>query len=199
MRVSKAQAAANRERIVQESSRLFRERGLAGIGVAEVMQSAGLTHGGFYGHFASKDDLITEAGARAMADALQNWQKVAAEFDETPLATYMADYLSAERRDNIGEGCLLAALGAEIAREDTSVRQVVTEGLQEIVDVLAAAMPTGSDGERRADVLAMYASAVGALVMARAVDDPVFSDEILAATARGIRKQMACGRPDRGR
>jgi TetR/AcrR family transcriptional repressor of nem operon len=193
MKVSKAQAAANRERILAESAQLFRERGFAGIGVADLMKSAGLTHGGFYGHFQSKDDLIAQASARTLAETLEEWKQVAAQADETPLAAFMAAYLTPEHRDNPGEGCLLAALGAEIAREGAPVRRAVTEGLQAIVAVLAEAIPVGSESERRADVLAMYASAVGTLVLARAVDDPALSDEILAATARALEKNTTTG------
>ena len=193
MRVSKKQAADNRERILQESARLFRERGFAGVGVADLMRSAGLTHGGFYGHFASKDDLMAQASARALAQSAEDWTQVVERASAMPLTGFMAAYLAPEHRDNPGEGCLLAALGTEIARADGPVRRAVTDGLQAIVEVLAEAIPEGSESERRADVLAMYASAVGTLVLARAVDDPDFSDEILAATARALAKGTATG------
>src|SRR4051794_15120593 len=113
MKVSREQAVQNRERIVETAARLFRERGFEGIGVADLMKEAGLTHGGFYGHFSSKEDLIAEASARALAQSLALFTKVAERAPADPLPAIAGAYLTSKHRDNPGEGCVLAALGAD--------------------------------------------------------------------------------------
>src|SRR3954469_22029107 len=122
MKVSREQAVENRERIVETAARLFRERGFEGIGVADLMKSAGLTHGGFYGHFASKEDLIAQASAHALGRAQEHWDKFAERVQDEPLAKLQTWYLSEAHRDHPGAGCLLAALGADAARQGGAVR-----------------------------------------------------------------------------
>src|SRR3954467_1835598 len=117
MKESREQAAQNRERIVEAAARLFRERGFDGIGVADLMNEAGLTHGGFYGHFSSKDDLIAEASARALGSSLAQFSELARRRAADPLAAIATAYLSKGHRDNPGEGCVLAALGADVSRQ----------------------------------------------------------------------------------
>src|SRR5881392_4417068 len=116
MKVTREQAAQNRERIVETAAQLFRERGFEGIGVADLMKEAGLTHGGFYGHFSSKDDLIAEASARALMHSLALFSTVAERGAADPLSAIAAAYLTGRHRDNPGEGCLLAALGSDVSR-----------------------------------------------------------------------------------
>ena len=190
MKVSKEQMAENRERILDTAAQLFRERGFDGIGVADLMKSAGLTHGGFYGHFASKDDLMAQATARALARLQAHWSDLARQTlarDGDPLAVIETTYLSARHRDAPGQGCLLAALGADAARQGPGVRAAVTDGVRSMIDGLATLMPGRSKAVKRQRALADYASLVGAMVLARAVDDPALSDEILHATAAALR------------
>ena len=127
MKVSREQAAQNRERIVEAAAQLFRERGFDGIGVADLMKKAGLTHGGFYGHFSSKDDLIAEASARALTRSLADWSKVADRASGDPLSAVAGAYLTSRHRDNPGAGCLLAALGPDVSRQGPAVRRTVTD------------------------------------------------------------------------
>src|SRR5947199_6007747 len=127
MKVSREQAAKNRERILEAAARLFRERGFEGIGVADLMNEAGLTHGGFYGHFSSKDDLIAEASERALAESLPLWSGLASDRSGDPLPAVAAAYLSGEHRDNPGAGCVLAALGPDVSRQGAAVRRAVTD------------------------------------------------------------------------
>jgi TetR/AcrR family transcriptional repressor of nem operon len=181
MKVSREQAAANRERILDVASRLFRERGLDGIGVADLMQGAGLTHGGFYGHFASKEELMALACDRALSDSLERWRARAARGGKNPLPAIAKPYLSTRHRDDPGAGCALAALGAEVSRHAPPVRRAFTEGLRPLVDVLADAVPGKTRAARRRKALAIVAGMVGALVLARAVDDSELSQEILKA------------------
>src|SRR3954463_8449571 len=116
MKVSRERAARNRERIVEAAAQRFRERGFEGIGVADLMKEAGLTHGGFYGHFASKEDLIAEASTRALAQSLARWDKLAARAPDNALFAIANAYLNSKHRDDPGAGCLLAALGPEVSR-----------------------------------------------------------------------------------
>lgn len=194
MKVSKEQMAENRERILDAAAQLFREKGFDGIGVADLMKSAGLTHGGFYGHFASKDELMAQASARALQRLQAAWSALAHEaaaHGQEPLAAIEAAYLSPRHRDAPGQGCLLAALGSDTARQGPAVRRAVTEGVRAQVDGLARLVPGRTKAAKRQRALADYASLVGAMVLARAVDDPALSDEILRAAAAALRLPAA--------
>jgi TetR/AcrR family transcriptional repressor of nem operon len=183
MKVSRIQAAENHERILDIATRLFRERGIDGIGVADLMEAAGLTHGGFYGHFKSKEDLVAQACARAVARMRQNWTSVVDQSTGDPLEALAATYLTAKHRDGAGRGCPMAALGPEIARQGPTVRRAFTDELRPFLDYLSRVVQASSTGVRRQKALAAYASLVGALVISRAVDDTALSNEILAAVA----------------
>ncbi len=186
MKVSREQAAENRERIVDTAAKLFRERGFDGIGVADLMKAAGLTHGGFYGHFASKDDLAAEACARALGKSVSGWDALIEEAEEDPLAAITASYLSPKHRDRAGAGCLIAALGADVSRQKPSIRRAVTEGLEELLQRLEGLVPARSKAVKRQKALATFATMLGALVMARAVDDRQLSEEILQAALASL-------------
>jgi TetR/AcrR family transcriptional repressor of nem operon len=186
MKVSRQKAAENRERILNVAARLFRERGFDGIGVADLMKNAGLTHGGFYGHFFSKEDLMAQACARAIADSLDVWNRRADCATESPLSAVITGYLSTRHCDYLGSGCLLAALGPDVSRQSPPVRHTVTEGLRSFVEILARLIPGKSKAAKRQKALATYASLVGAVVLARAVDDPDLSEEILQAVSTSV-------------
>lgn len=186
MRVSRAEAAQNRERIIEVAAKLFRERGFDGIGVADLMKSAGLTHGGFYGHFASKEDLIAQACARAQACSLDTLQQAAERGGENGLSALASAYLSLSHRDQPGEGCVLAALGAEAARHGSPIRSTFTGGVRSALDLLMQLVPGKSKRAKRERALATYASMIGAQVLARAVDDPELSEEVLRSVLASI-------------
>lgn len=186
MRVSRAEAAQNRERIIAVAAKLFRERGFDGIGVAELMKSAGLTHGGFYGHFASKEDLMAKACIQAMAGSLAALHEAAKAGGPDGLTAVASAYLSPKHRDSPGEGCALAALGAEAARHDSPVRGAFTSGVRSVVEILSRLVPRKSKRAKRERALAIFASMVGALVLARAVDDAELSEEVLQAVLASI-------------
>lgn len=181
MKVSREQVALNRERIVETAARLFREKGYDGIGVADLMKSAGLTHGGFYGHFASKEDLLAAATEHALQQSVQRWQGYLAEGRETALRKIGDGYLSEQHRDQPGKGCSVTALGADIARLGDKARHALTEGARGQLAVLEQLMPGADAATRRQQALAQYAAMVGAIVLARAVDDAALSHEMLAA------------------
>lgn len=174
MRVTKEKAAENRERILAEASRLFREKGFDGVGVDAIMEAAGLTHGGFYRHFRSKEDLATEATARALA---RSGEKLAG-CDR--LGDYVDAYLSREHLVDRGDGCVMAALSCDIARQGAGVRGGLTAYLRGRLELLAGWFG-GSRAARRRQAIATLSGVVGAMVLARAVDDPALADEILAA------------------
>jgi len=186
MRVSREKAAENRERILNAAAGLFRAKGFGGVGVADIMQAANLTHGGFYGHFASKDDLVAQASRRTMRGAAANWEDVVADAPDHPYAALLDHYLSAWHRDDPGRGCAFAALGNDAARSGKKVRHAFAEGLQPLLDILTEAIPGGSKAVRRRKAVATMAALVGALTLARAVDDPALSDEILIAARREL-------------
>jgi TetR/AcrR family transcriptional repressor of nem operon len=175
MRVSREKAAENRERIVETAARLFRENGFDGIGVDAIMKGAALTHGGFYVHFASKDDLAAEAVTLALQQGCE-WLNRVSDLDD-----FVADYLSERHRADLANGCALAALGADIARQGEGVRRELTAGLRAQLDRFADFFKDRTAARRRKRAIATLAGLVGALTLARAVDDVALSREILAA------------------
>lgn len=194
MRVSKEQAAENRRRVVEVASGLFRERGFNGIGVADLMKEAGLTHGGFYGQFGSKEDLAAEACARAMDVMAERWNDSA----ETPpgdeaLAALLDGYLSPRHRDHSAAGCPIAALGVDVSRQGGAVRGAFTRGLRPFIDRLQRLVPGRSAEAKRKAALATLSGMVGALILARAVDDPTLSEEILEAARESLGRSGAAG------
>jgi len=180
VRVTREQAAAHREKILDVAGTLFRERGFDGIGVADIMKRAGLTHGGFYGHFASKDDLAAEITERILTR--EGWLERLTGTPNPSIGDVVRKYLSPRHRDDAGHGCLFAAVGSDVVRQPRSVRRGFTEGLRRRLDALHSVLP-GRAAARRRKALATLAGMVGALMLARAVDDPKLSDEILEATA----------------
>ena len=187
MKVSREQAALNRERILDAAAQLFRERGFEGIGVADLMNEAGLTHGGFYGHFSSKDDLIAQASARELTRSLAHWSKVGERASGDRLSAIAEVYLTSAHRDNPGAGCVLAALGPDVSRQGPSVRRAVTDYVRSVCDLLAKLVPGRSKAARRRKAVSTYATLVGAMVLARAVDDRALSQEILDAGRASVK------------
>ena len=193
MKVTREQAAANRERIVEVASTLFRKHGFDGIGVADIMKAAGLTHGGFYGHFESKDDLAAEACVRALSR--EWWKEAIASSTAGGLETIVRGYLSPQHRSNRARGCLIAAVGSDIVRQPRAVRRAVTKGFQSLIEGLRGFMPGRSPAARRKQALATMAGLVGALILSRAVDDSMLSDEILEAattTFSRLQSEASC-------
>jgi TetR/AcrR family transcriptional regulator, transcriptional repressor for nem operon len=190
MRVSREQAALNRERIIDAAGALFRAKGFGGVGVADIMKAADLTHGGFYGHFASKDDLVAQASKRAMGRAAANWERVVADAPDTPFAALLKNYLSERHRDDPGKGCVFAALAVDASRSGKVVRNAFAEGLEPLLNILAGAIPDRSKTARRRKAVAAMAALVGALELARATEGTPLSDEILEAARRELLAAM---------
>ncbi|TXI82215.1 MAG: TetR/AcrR family transcriptional regulator [Cupriavidus sp.] len=182
MKVTKAQAQANRAHVVETAAHLFRERGFDGVGVVDLMAAAGFTHGGFYKQFGSKTDLIAEATACGIG------QTMALVTGADP-AEFISEYLSRSHRDNRADGCTMAALGGDAARQPDSVRSTFADGIESLVAGLSQhGSFSGADPEQvRAKVLEMLTHAVGAIVMSRACpDDSPLADEILTVCRNAI-------------
>ncbi|WP_409285583.1 TetR/AcrR family transcriptional regulator [Pseudomonas protegens] len=176
MRVSKAQAQANREHIVETASELFRERGFDGVGVSDLMAAAGFTHGGFYKHFGSKADLMAEASACSLAKSLAGAQAL-------DVPGFIDVYVTREHRDGRASGCTMAALCGDAARQSDEVKATFAEGVEHTLQSLGDKYPTGPDaapGEGRRKMIDLLARAVGAIMLSRACpDDSALADEIL--------------------
>lgn len=177
MRVSREQMVANKARILDEAGRLFRDRGFEAVSVAEVMKAAGQTHGGFYGHFASKDDLVAQVVAHAM-DGERS--------DEVSWRDWIDAYLSPLHRDRPAEGCPTAAFAGLMRRQTPAARVALAAGLDRQIDRLAGALPSGDTAARRRAAIGQWSAMVGAIVMARAIDDPALADELLGETRAWI-------------
>ncbi|MBZ7924293.1 TetR family transcriptional regulator [Ensifer adhaerens] len=186
MRVSRQQAEKNREHVIDVASRLFRERGFDGIGLSDLMNAAGLTRGAFYGQFRSKADLEVRSSERAINENLYKLRQAVSADAARPLLALVTYYLSTTHRDATAGGCALAALGPDAAREGQHVRSVFTCGIEAHLelfrDVLgASAKPSGFD-----DAVGVLATLVGAIVLARTINDDALSREVLAAATRTL-------------
>ena len=182
MRYSKEHKQETHARIVRKASVRLREKGAHGIGVADLMKEAGLTHGGFYAHFDSREALVIEAFAHAMDRSVEQWRKIAAETTpEKRLSTIIDSYVSTVHRDDPGRGCAVPTLGAEIARESAKTRKAFSAKLDQLIDVMADQIPDVPRKTARRQAMGTLATMMGTLVMSRVAGSGELSDEILAA------------------
>ena len=170
--------AETRQKILEAAGALFRKRGIDAVGVDAIMHAAGLTHGGFYAHFASKEALVAEVSAASLARAAARWERISQEEDRrTALTKIVETYLDPAHIAASEHGCMLTTLGPEVARRIDS-RPAITNSIRRMADALARCLP----GQDRRDALATLSGMVGAVVLARLSDDPELADELLAAT-----------------
>lgn len=192
MPYTKAHKARTRASILEAAARAFRERGVHGVAIADLMRSADLTHGGFYAHFPSKDALLAEAARRGLDESHEAFLTAAAEANPTaPLREIIRRYVSRQHRDVPAEGCAMPALAGEMARESLEVRRAFTSGVEEFLDGLTGYCPGDTPEARRDAALALTAGMVGAVALARAVDDPALSDRMLLAARRFFTATLA--------
>jgi TetR/AcrR family transcriptional repressor of nem operon len=199
MRVDQATFAVHRAALLEAAGRLFRDRGIGGVTVAEVSRAAGLTHGAFYGHYASKESLAEAACRHGFAHSADRWRARALAAPDDPLGAIIDGYLTTEHRDEPGAGCALPALGAEVARAGGALSAALDEGARALLDVLeeqlAALQPTRAPEEHRLAATALLALLAGGVLLARALaPDPVRSAEALHAAklaARALISQPA--------
>jgi TetR/AcrR family transcriptional regulator, transcriptional repressor for nem operon len=187
-RVSKAETKKNRGKIDQASARLFREQGFK-ASVDDVMSAAGLTHGGFYGHFRSKDALMANACATAFDESVERWRKRigGAQDRRSAHAALIDGYLTSYHRESLGTSCPIAALATDVAREaeDKPVRKTFREGLEQLLDMLTEVQPSAGV-DARDTALAELATLVGAMVLARATKGDGVSDEFMNSAKRSL-------------
>ena len=180
MRYSREHKFQTHERIVKKASVKLREKGAHGIGVADLMKDAGLTHGGFYAHFDSRDALVIEAFTHAMDRSTARWRKLS---EETPvekrLSKIVNTYLAPVHRDDLGHGCAVPALAAEIARESVKTRRVFSGRMEQMIDMLAEQFHGMPRKAARKEAVAALATMMGSLVMARVAGNGELSEEIL--------------------
>jgi TetR/AcrR family transcriptional repressor of nem operon len=205
MRYSREHKLETHARIVKRASVRLREKGAHGIGVADLMKDAGLTHGGFYAHFDSREALVIEAFSHAMDQGTERWRKLA---EQTPpdkrLATIVDSYLTPVHRDDPGRGCAIPTLGAEIARESPRTRKAFAAKLEQMIDMIAAQIPDVPRKAARKQAMAVIATMMGTVVLARVAGNGEFSDEILGAgrdavLARAARPKVRAKKSARGK
>ena len=187
MRYSREHKLETHARIVKRASVRLREMGAHGVGVADLMKDAGLTHGGFYTHFDSREALVIEAFAYAMDRSTERWRKLS---EQTPpdkrFAAIVNAYLSAVHRDDPGHGCAVPSLGAEIARESPKTRKAFAAKLEQMIGMLAEQIPDLPPKAARKQAMAALGTMMGTLVMARIAGNGELSDEILAAGREAV-------------
>ncbi|WP_449447968.1 TetR/AcrR family transcriptional regulator [Thermomonas brevis] len=171
--------AATHERIVDAAARAIRRNGYSGAGVADIMKDAGLTHGGFYAHFASRQAMLAEAADRAGAEAVQSMQRVTAGAPpQRALHAMLQAYLSDQHLKNIENGCATAALCSELPRQAPEVRSAATRRIKEMIDLVARQLPDWGQPGAHEQALVAVSTMVGALALSRAVDDPRLSQAL---------------------
>jgi TetR/AcrR family transcriptional repressor of nem operon len=174
MRVTKDQAAANKEAVLTAASRLYRQKGIDGIGIGELSRSVGLTHGGFYGQFpGGKEQLASEAVSRTFESNIQDWQNAKS------IPELIKGYLTLRHMDNWTEGCPIPALGADVARNGGAVSSSFTKGVERLIDTLMALVEGENHDQKYQESLRILSSIAGAMLIARALDKPELSEQFL--------------------
>jgi TetR/AcrR family transcriptional regulator, transcriptional repressor for nem operon len=191
MRVSRIQAAENRQTVINVASRLFRERGFDGIGLKDLMEGAGLTQGAFYKQFASKEDLAAQASRRALESASLRWSTAIAENPDDPLGAVIAFYLSAGHREERLDGCPVVALGSEAARQGTEVKAAFETGIKAYLEILGRLIAETDPEDPSGKAMAVLSTMVGALTLSRVVNDPDLARAILDAAVKQVREAVA--------
>jgi TetR/AcrR family transcriptional repressor of nem operon len=199
MRVSRSQAAENRETVINVASRLFREHGFDGIGLKDLMKGAGLTQGAFYKQFASKDDLAAQASRRALESATHRWSAAAAAKPEDPLGAVIAFYLSMDHRAERMDGCPVVALGSDAARQGADVKASFEAGIREYLELLGSWVGETDGEEPGGKAMVVLSTMVGALILSRVVNDKRLSKRFLQAAADAVLTGLSARRRSKRR
>jgi TetR/AcrR family transcriptional repressor of nem operon len=185
MRKSRAETAETRKRILEVASKAFRKQGIEATGVQQIMATAGLTHGGFYRHFDSKEQLVAEAIACSPKNFVTD-SEAAAEKGEEAMRKVFMDYVTPAYRDDVEVSCPLAANGSELVRANENVRHVATDAFQRIINAAAPFMGSRNEDESINASISVLTNMIGALTIARMVDDPALSERILSVTKKRV-------------
>jgi TetR/AcrR family transcriptional repressor of nem operon len=191
MRVSRIQAAENRQTVINVASRLFRERGFDGVGLKDLMKGAGLTQGAFYKQFASKEDLAVEASKRALESGAHRWSEAAAGNPDDPLGAVIGFYLSGDHREEKMDGCPIVALGSDAARQGFDVKAAFEAGIKAHLEVLGRFIAETSGETSSGKTMAILSTMVGAVTLSRVVNDPDLAQAILDAAVEQVREAAA--------
>jgi TetR/AcrR family transcriptional repressor of nem operon len=186
MRVSRVQAEENRQTVIDVASRLFREHGFDGIGLKDLMKGAGLTQGAFYKQFQSKDDLAAQASRRALEGAFGKWSAAAAADAQDPLGAVVAFYLSMAHRADRTDGCPVVALGSDAARQGADVKASFEAGIRKYLEMVGSWVGEAEGEEPGGKAMAIISTMVGAVLLARAVNDERLSKRFLQAAAESV-------------
>jgi TetR/AcrR family transcriptional repressor of nem operon len=186
MRKSKADAAATRQQIVSVAANLFRLNGIAATGIVPLMSKAGLTQGGFYKHFESKDQLVAEACTVGLAGLVERFKKDSVAGGEQGFKSIVETYLSAGHRENQEQGCPLAAMGSELVRADEQTRKAASQGFNDLVDVMAKSLDKHMSEQARSQAVFAMAAMVGAVTMARMISDKESSLAVLKSVQQHL-------------
>lgn len=184
---SQTDKAASKERVLRAAARKVREEGLTRPGIADLMKEAGLTHGGFYKHFASRDDLIAQAAALALADGQAKMERAARKNKDAPRTGLVEAYLRKQHRDSPGTGCALVTLGAAAGRGGQEFKEAYEKQVRSYLDLIAGLHDDPEDG--RSEAMLTLSALVGAMLMARAVADEDLSDELLETVTERLKRQ----------
>lgn len=191
MRVSRVQAAENRETVIDVASRLFREHGFNGIGLKDLMKGAGLTQGAFYKQFASKEDLAIQATKRALESASARWTDAVQAKPEEPLGAVMDFYLSSGHREERMDGCPIVALGSDAARQSSDIKAAFEAGIKSHLDVLNHMTGETTEERPNSKAMAILATMIGAMTLSRVVNDPELAQGFLDSAAEQVRAIQA--------
>lgn len=187
MKKSKEETRKTRQKILRAAARSFRERGFGNVAVKDLMGQAGLTHGGFYAHFTSKEALLAEACGEAFTESIGHLMSAAAAAPAgRKREALIAAYLSPEHRDQPGHGCMIPSLGAEVARESPEVKQAFTRNVVDLLARIEAQLDAAEPQARQSQALAQLSLMVGGMLLSRAVDEAELSDRILAACREAL-------------
>ncbi len=193
MRVSRIQAEQNRQAVIDAASRLFREHGFDGVGLKDLMEGAGLTQGAFYKQFSSKEDLAAQASGRALESVLSRWSAAAAENPTDPFGAVLDFYLSMGHRAERKDGCPIVALGSDAARQGTDVKAAFEDGIRKYLEMIGPWIGTANVQKSRAKAMAIASTMVGAVLIARAVNDEKLAKQFIQASAKAVRATLSEG------
>ncbi|QRM34403.1 TetR/AcrR family transcriptional regulator [Microvirga sp. VF16] len=198
MRVSRVQAEKNRQTVIDVASHLFREHGFDGIGLKDLMESAGLTQGAFYKQFASKDDLAAQASRRALESASRRWSAAAEANPQDPLGAVVGFYLSTGHRAERMDGCPVVALGSDAARQGADVKASFEAGVRDYLKMLSLWVGEPGGEEPSGKAMAILSTMVGAVLLSRAVNDEQLSKQFLQAAAESVLTESSAGDAQEG-
>jgi TetR/AcrR family transcriptional repressor of nem operon len=191
MRVSRIQAEENRQTVINVASRLFRACGFNGIGLKDLMEGAGLTQGGFYKQFASKEDLAAQASRRALESAILRWSAATAEHPEDPFGAVIAFYLSAEHREEKMDGCPVVALGSDAARQGSDVKASFEAGIKAYLEIVGRLIAESEGEEPNGKAMVILSTMVGALTLSRVVNNTELAQAFLDRAVEHLRETVA--------